>query len=414
MVMMMLIYVSIYIGLFMISFYVLSYFSNPPKKFPKIADSKLPTVSIIVPAWNEEKGIGKTLESLQKIDYPKDKLEIIVVDDGSTDNTYKEALKYQNDQIKVFRKDVNGGKFTALNFGIKKAKSEFIVSTDADNLEVMPDALKYMVRYFEDPIVMCVAPAMAISNPKGILARVQQVEYLIGVFLRKVFANINTIHVTPGAFSAYRKSFIEKYGGFKRAHLTEDMEMSLRIQKYHYKIENSIDSMIYTPGFSTFIGLLRQRRRWYVGSIRNYYDYKGLISFKYGLLGTLIIPMTFWTIFTIILFNIYTFIKTFQTLKEKIIFYESINFDIFHFEFSSILLKRAFLIFSTTPLMLFSFIFIIVLLGYMMFAKRWVHKNSNIKLSVILFILFYSPLSLIWWIDSIIHSTILFKRVKWR
>lgn len=414
MVMETLIYISIYLGLFIIVFYVLSYFSKPLKEFKEIPDSKLPSVTIVVPAWNEEKGIGKTIQSLLKIDYPKNKLEILVVDDGSSDKTYEEALKYKSSQVQVFKKKENGGKYTALNFGIERAKGEFIVSTDADDLEVMPDALKYMIRYFDDPNIMCVAPAMAISNPKGILPRVQQVEYLIGVFLRRVFANINTIHVTPGAFSAYRKTFIQKTGGFKKAHLTEDMEMALRIQKYHYKIENSLNSMIYTPGMSSFMKLLKQRRRWYGGGIRNYYDYRELVSPQYGILGLLIIPMTFWTIFSIILFNIYTFFKAFNNLKDQLIFYKSVNFDIFHFEFSSLLIRRAFLIFSTTPLMLFSFIFIIVLISYMIFAKIWVHKHSKIKLSVLAFILFYSPLSLIWWLDAIIHSTLLYKKIKWR
>lgn len=398
----------------MITFYILNYITIPQKEFKKIPDSKLPSVTIIVPAWNEEKGIGKTIKSLLKIDYPKNKLEILIVDDGSSDRTYEEALKYKSAQVQVFKKEENGGKFTALNFGIKRAKGEFVVSTDADDLEVMPDALKYMIRYFENPSVMCVAPAMAISNPKGILPRVQQVEYLIGVFLRRVFANMNTIHVTPGAFSAYRKTFIQETGGFKKAHLTEDMEMALRIQKHHYKIENSLNSMIYTPGMSSFMNLLVQRRRWYGGGLRNYYDYRELISPKHGVLGLLIIPMTFWTIFAIILFNIYTFLKALEGLKDQLIFYQSVNFDIFHFEFSSLLLRRALLIFSTNPLMLFSFIFIVVLIGYMMFAKIWVHKHSKIKLSVVAFLLFYSVLSMIWWIDAIIHSTLFHKKVKWR
>lgn len=409
-----LIYISIYLGLFVMVFYILSYFSNPPREFKKIPDTKLPSITIIVPAWNEEEGIGKTIQSLLQIDYPKKKLEIIVVDDGSCDKTYEEALKHQCSQVKVFKKKENGGKFTALNFGIEKAKGEFIVSTDADNLEVMPDALKYMVRYFENPSVMCVAPAMAISNPKGILPRIQQVEYLLGVFLRRAFASVNAIHVTPGAFSAYRKSFVLKTGGFKRAHLTEDMEMALRVQKNNYVIENSLDSIIYTVGLPRFRELLIQRRRWYVGLIRNLWDYRILFSPKYGILGVLILPMAIWAMFTTILFSIYVLFRGFFEAKRQTTLMNSINFDIFHLNMNSFILERSFLKFATTPLIVFTLLFIILLIGYMMFAKKWVKKHSNVKYSLALFLIFYSFLACIWWIDSIIHSTIRYKKLKWR
>ncbi len=409
-----LIYISIYLGLFVMVFYILSYFGKPPKNFKQIPDSKLPKVSIIVPAWNEEAGIVKTIKSLLRIDYPKDKLEIIVVDDGSSDKTYEEALKYKSSQVQVFKKKENGGKFTALNFGIERAKGEFIISTDADNLEVMPDAVKHMVRYFENPSVMCVAPAMAISNPKGILARIQQVEYLLGVFLRRAFASVNAIHVTPGAFSAYRKSFVLKTGGFKRAHLTEDMEMALRVQKHNYVIENSLNAVIYTIALTKFRPLLIQRRRWYVGLIRNLWDYRLLFSPKYGIMGILVLPMAVWAIFTSIVFSIYVLYKAFSQAKRQAILMNSINFDIFHINTNSFIFEQLWLKFSTTPLLIFTILFIIILFGYMLFAKKWVKKHSNVKYSLILFLIFYSFLACIWWIDSIIHSTLRYKKLKWR
>jgi len=409
-----LIYISIYLGLFVMVFYIISYFSNLPKEFKKIPDTKLPSITIIVPAWNEEEGIGKTIQSLLKIDYPKKKLEILVVDDGSKDKTYEEALKHQSSQVKVFKKKENGGKFTALNFGIEKAKGEFIVSTDADNLEVMPDALKHMVRYFENPSVMCVAPAMAISNPRGVLARIQQVEYLLGVFLRRAFASVNAIHVTPGAFSSYRKKFVQKTGGFKRAHLTEDMEMALRVQKHNYIIENSLNSIVYTIGLTRFKELLIQRRRWYVGLIRNLWDYKMLFSPRYGIMGVLVLPMAIWAIFTTIVFSLYVLFRGFFEAKRQAVLFGSINFDIFHPNMSAFILERSFLKFATTPLMVFTLLFIIVLVGYMIFAKKWVKKHSNVKYSLVLFLLFYSFIACIWWIDALIHSTVRYKKLKWR
>lgn len=409
-----LIYVSIYLGLFVMVFYVFSYFSNPPKKFKKIPDSRLPFVSIIVPAWNEEAGIAKTIISLKNMDYPKNKLEIIVVDDGSSDNTFKEALKYKSSIIKVFRKDKNEGKYTALNYGIKKSRGEIIVSTDADNLEVMPDALRYMVRYFENPSVMCVAPAMAINNPKNILTRVQQIEYLLGVFLRRAFASINAIHVTPGAFSAYRKEFIKRFGGFKRAHLTEDMEMALRIQKNGYVIENSLDSVVYTGGVERFVPLLRQRRRWYVGLIRNFIDYNKLFSFKQGVMGILVLPMAIWAIFTTIVFTIYISVKMIIDINRRLALYNSVNYNIFYIDFNSYFFERSFIHFASTPLIVFTFMFIIILIGYMIFAKRWVKKHTNVGYSLVLFLIFYSFVSFVWWVNALLYSSVFYKKIKWR
>jgi cellulose synthase/poly-beta-1,6-N-acetylglucosamine synthase-like glycosyltransferase len=104
-----LIYVSTYIGLFAVTFYILSLILGRNKKIPEFSEKNPPTVSIIIPAWNEEKGIARTIESALEIDYPSDKLNIIVVDDGSKDDTYKIASKYKSKRVQVFRLKKNGG-----------------------------------------------------------------------------------------------------------------------------------------------------------------------------------------------------------------------------------------------------------------------------------------------------------------
>lgn len=395
-------------------FYTSSYFL-PKKNKTKIDLKKpLPGVSIIVPAWNEEKGIGRTIESLIKIDYPLDKLEIIVVDDGSTDKTYEAALKYKSRLVKVFRKKENGGKFTALNYGIEKSKGEIIVSTDADDLEVMSDALKKMVRYFQNPKVMCVAPTMAILNPHGVLARVQQVEYLLGVFLRRAFANMNAMHVTPGAFSAYRKSFMEKYGLFKHAYLTEDMEMALRIQKHGYIIENSIDSVIYTRVPTKFKPLVIQRRRWYSGLLRNLWDYRELFTPKYGIMALFVLPMAIVSIITTMIFTTYLSIKTIERIQHNLALMNLVDFNVFNFQFDTALFQRVILRSATTPLTLFTIFFVIILASYMIFAKKWVKKNSRVALSLVLFFFIYSFLSFVWWTVSLFYTAFARKKIVWR
>ena len=113
------IYLSIYVGLFAVTFFALSYWSGRGEKHPKFSKKKAPFVSIIVPAWNEEAGIAQTIKSIQEIDYPEDKLEVIVVDDGSIDKSFEVASKFKGKIVKVFRMEKNSGKFAAVNFGIK-------------------------------------------------------------------------------------------------------------------------------------------------------------------------------------------------------------------------------------------------------------------------------------------------------
>ncbi|HDL02474.1 MAG TPA: glycosyltransferase family 2 protein, partial [Candidatus Pacearchaeota archaeon] len=280
-----LIYISIYLGLVATAFYVLGYHSDKKKKKQLFTDAELPKVSIIIPVWNEEKSVARTLESIFSSDYPSKKFEVILVDNNSKDKTMQIAKKIQqkHTKLKIYH-ETKQGKGCALNLGIKKASGDIIFSMDADTL-VEPQSVKEMARYFKNPEITSVTPSMLIYKPKGILQRVQQAEYLFGLFIRKAFTSVNGIHVTPGAFSAYRKTFFDKYGGYDENNITEDLEMSLRIQYEGHSIEYSPESPAYTIAPNTFKALMVQRRRWYAGLMRNTWKYKGLISPKYGDLG---------------------------------------------------------------------------------------------------------------------------------
>ena len=307
------IYISIFLGLFATSFYALSFISDRKKPKQLFTDEELPSVSVIIPAYNEEKTIGKTVESILDSDYPKEKLEVIVVDDGSKDETLRLARKFEKQGIKVFHKE-NGGKGTALNYGIKRSKSEIIFTMDADTM-VNRASLKNMVRFFKNKDVMSVSPAIVTYEPKNLWQRIQHMEYLLGLFLRKAFSSINAIYVTPGAFSAYRKSFFTKFGYFDEKNITEDLEMALRIQFNHFIIENSPDSPVYTFVPEKFISLLKQRRRWYVGLIKNILNYRKMFSKEYGDLGLFVMPIAWISIFFAVFFTGYFIVKTLLKIK---------------------------------------------------------------------------------------------------
>ena len=406
------VYISIYLGLIATSFYVLSFLSFK-KKIPLLfTDAELPSVSVLIPVYNEEESIERTLDSILTSDYPKEKLEIIVIDDGSTDNSLELAKKFESKGVKIFHKE-NGGKGSALNYGIQRAKGEIIFSMDADTF-VNPDSLIRMVRYFKNEKVMSVTPSMMIYKPKSLLQRVQYMEYVLGIFLRKTFSSLNAVHITPGAFSAYRKSFFDKYGGYDENNITEDLELSLRVQYQGYMIENSVESAAYTIAPKRFVELMKQRRRWYVGLVRNVWKYKKILSPKYGDLGMFVLPVAWFSIFFCLLITSYFFVEVIKEVRQEFIFLSNINFDFRNaFDINWYFLERTFFLFITNPTVLFIGIFVIIVGCYIYYASKKLGKVYGLAINLPIYFLLFAVLFGFWWIVSIIY--LLFNRkVSWR
>lgn len=406
------IYASIYLGLIATTFYILSYLSWEKKERKSYSENDLPSVSVIIPAYNEEKSIASTLKSVLKTDYPKEKFEIIFVDDGSKDKTLEVAKSFEKQGIKVFTKN-NGGKGSALNYGIKKAKGEIIFTMDADTF-IKEDTIRKMVDYFADKEVMCVSPAMIIHNPRSFLQRIQSIEYLLGLFLRKTFASLNSVYVTPGAFSAYRKYFFDKYGGYDEKNMTEDLEMALRVQYNGYKIENAPNAIASTISPTNFFHLLKQRRRWYYGLIKNLWAYRKVISPKYGDLGMFVIPIGVISILFAVAVTVYLFFETAINVREELIFLSNINFDFFNMASLNLYtLERVIFLFITNPIVIFLSLFIIISLFYLFYASRKIGKTSGLWINVPLFFIFFATLFGFWWVVSIIYL-IFNRKVSWK
>jgi len=405
------VYPSIYVGLVAVSFYILTYISARKEKRPMFNDEELPFVSIIIPAFNEGKSIEDTINSILSSEYPND-FEVLVIDDGSSDDTYDKARKFESDKVRVFKKE-NGGKATALNFGISKANGEIIFSMDADTF-VEPKTMKRMVRYFKDPRVVSVTPGMIIHRPKSIWQKIQHLEYLMGIFLRKVFAFLDAIYIAPGAFSAYRKSFFEKHGGYDEGNIVEDLELALRIQYYGYRTENCPDAKVSTIGPETFGGLLKQRRRWYYGLIKNFWDYRKLVSRKFGDMGMFVMPVAWITIFFSMFLFVYGFIRIITELISELVFLSTINYDFSNFfEFSSFFFKKVFLTVITEPLVLFIGVSLVLLAFYIKYANTKIGKVSSVFSSLFLFFIFFIPLFAFWWLISFVRLLIS-KAPDWR
>lgn len=408
------IYISIYVGLFATSFYVLSFLAD--KKRPKelFSDKELPKVSIVMPCYNEEKSVLATLKSITSSNYPKGKLEIIFVNDASTDKSLEIARKFKSKIVKVFdRKKNSGSKAAASNYGFSKATGEIIVSMDADTI-VDPESLKRMVRFFKNKKVMAVTPAMILMDVKGILARVQHVEYLMGLFLRKAFAAVNAIYITPGAFTAYRKSFMDKYGVYEEGNITEDLEMALRIQSKGYIVENCPEAPAYTVPMYSFRDLLVQRRRWYFGLIDNFLKYKRVISTKYGDLGAFVIPVALFSILLALIVTGYLFFKLVFDIRKEIDFLQTINFDFGSlYDMNLYIVERSAYHLVSNPIVLFVLLFVFILLFYLYYAQKKVGKSFELLINVPIFFALFAILFAFWWMVSIFYAVFV-GSVKWR
>ena len=259
-------------------------------------------VTVIVPAYNEEKAIGKTVEALLKLSYVNK--EIIVVDDGSTDKTFEVARKYENAFINVITKP-NGGKWDALNTGVKAAKGEFIVCIDADTL-IDSDAIQHLINHFSDPDVAAVAGNVKVGNRHSLLTKLQALEYVVGINLyRRSEAFLEKVTVVPGPIGAFRASVLKEVGLFEGDTVAEDADVTYKILKAGYKTVYESRAIVYTEAPTSMTELAKQRYRWYRGGFQVLSKYKDMAFNKeYGRTGTFVVP---WTIFNGIIYPWFMF-----------------------------------------------------------------------------------------------------------
>ena len=256
----------------------------------RVANENLPPVSIIVPAYNEEVTAIKTIDSLLKIAYPS--FEIIFVDDGSKDKTYEivNAAYEGNPKVTVLTKP-NGGKASALNFGINHAHYDYVVCIDADT-QLKDDAVYHLMTYFTDDEIGAVAGTVKVGNENNLITRWQSIEYITAQNMdRRAFDLINSITVVPGAIGAFRKSAVYRAGGFTLDTLAEDCDLTMRILRQGYIIKNCAEAIAYTEAPETLNMLLKQRFRWSFGVIQSFWKNRGaLFNKKYKFFGMVGMP----------------------------------------------------------------------------------------------------------------------------
>lgn len=407
-----LIYGLLFVGLYFEVFILLTFISAPAReRRMRPLSTRTPHVAMIVPCWNEESTIKSNVESLLELNYPADKLDIIVVNDGSTDRSgdILDAAFTDHPRVQVIHKE-NGGKHTALNLGIDYATdAELVGCLDADSF-VEKDALREIISCFDKPNVAAATVAMSVNNPKNLLESMQHIEYILGIALRHILSAVNGIHVTPGPFSLYRRDVILKVGGFRSGHQVEDMEMALRLQREGYWIENAPKARVYTKVPVTVRGLVKQRTRWTSGFLRNVaFDYRELIANpRFGVLGLLVLPLGFIAIVAgIVLFGLFLF-RVGHDLIQTYTIHNGIPLS---YSLSQVNLEWFYL--PVSVLSLLALVAVAGIVTFIIIGKRISNTPAKLFSGVLAFVVVYRFIATVWLIRSLKDVALGTKR-PWR
>lgn len=254
-----------------------------------------PKVSIIVPAYNEEINVVKTIENLLLQDYPD--FDIVFVDDGSKDNTFKMVQDaFENIKTVKIHTKPNGGKASALNHGIELTENEYVICIDADT-QLKTNAVSELMKRFRIQLknnqeVGAVAGNVKVGNENTMLTKWQSIEYTTAQnFDRRAFDLINGITVVPGAIGGFRKEAIEKAGGFTTDTLAEDCDLTIRILRNNYHIVNCIEAVAITEAPESLKEFMKQRFRWSYGIMQAFWKNRdACFNPKYKGLGMVSLP----------------------------------------------------------------------------------------------------------------------------
>lgn len=409
-------FVSIYFAVFWLSIIFENGVRDP---VVKKKNRKFPSVTITIPVFNEEKSVVGTIESVLGLDYPSNKLQVIVVDDCSTDNTalavknYMKNTDLKNVDFKYICHEVNKGKGAALNTALKISTGELFICLDADSF-VDSTVLKEVVPHFDNVNVASVLPLMKLQKVKGFTLGLQYVEYLVNFFMKKVMSILDCVHVTPGPFASYRKKVLVDIGGFDEDNLTEDQEIALRLQKGNHKIIQLIGPKVYTLGPETLKGWFNQRNRWYKGTLFNMRDYRKLFFNKdYGEFGVFHLPMVLGAALLSIFFSFFVIWKhMISPLLSKLYDMSFISFDVGLM--TSVWAERFSFLDINYGLIFFTFVVMSFGLAWILYAFKYTEESFSSQgfFSASLFMVIYPFfLSLVWL--GVVFDLARNKKQKW-
>lgn len=400
------IHVLLFLSLYFEVFMLITFLERRGEKIGTTKIQRYPRVAIVVPCYNEARTIAKTLSSLLALDYPKNKLELVVVNDGSTDTTWDIIERFTHyPQVRAFTKE-NGGKHTAVNFGIGKTDSDYIGCLDADSF-VDRTALKEIIHAFQThPEYSAIIPAIRVNKPANILQRIQHAEYSLSVFVRKVLSLLQANFITPGPFTIFKKGVFDEIGLYREAHNTEDCEMALRMQAHGMKIGNTPSAFVYTNTPRTYRALFKQRVRWTYGFLKNLADYKHMVFGKgFGTLGAFILPISFFSIFSAIFFTGFFFVSAASQMSEKYVQIQAIGFSAPSFTID-------WFYFNTSSVVFITFVLIALTFALIVIGQRIVGDKRHATPDNFLFLFTYGFLAP-WWLIKSVYDAARSRQGSW-
>lgn len=275
-------------GIFLFTLFTVSFYGLTLLEEKKMTLSRrFPTLSVIIPSYNSEKTIGECIAHVLAMEYPHP-FEVVLVDDGSTDSTREIAGRYP---VRIMHRRQNKGKAASLNEAIKHVKSELVACVDSDTYPPK-SLLMRSVPHMDRPDLGAMTFFITVHKPRTIWQKMQEMEYLFSFGAFPYLASkFNSILVTPGPLTIFRREALVKIGGFAEDNITEDFEMGLKLHRARYRIDYMPIS-IPTEVPAKFFGLMRQRVRWYRGTIYNVLLYKDfMFNRKYADVGTFAFPI---------------------------------------------------------------------------------------------------------------------------
>jgi len=395
----------IFVSLYVSFLFIILFFKNKDDLYNYELTKELPSLSVLIPAYNEENNVKDTINSVKNVNYPKELLEIIVINDGSKDKTF-DIIK-NVDGIKIIDKK-NTGKADSLNLALKFANGEIIVINDSDSFPEK-DAFARMVYCFKDKDVGAVTSSIFVKNKNNLLEKLQAIEYMIIAYGRKLLEYVDGVFVTPGALSMYRKEALLKIGGFDKNNLTEDIEVAWNLLSKLYKIKMCFAARTYTKTPNKFKNWWRQRLRWDIGGFQTLYKYKGTVfRKKYQNLGLFVVPFFgSYILLSFIGFFVFLFVFTRRLILNFLSIEESIlnNVDLFKFEYINL---------TPTVFTFFGIFLFLIFLVYTIFGIKTADKEKlklKDNINILIYLLFYLVLSPLILIHSVYR--ILIGKLQW-
>ncbi len=385
-------YIYLFVALYMTSLLIFIWYPNRKKLFEHPVGTPVP-VSIIMPCYNDSKTIGEAIESLMKLKYPQEMIEIIVVDDKSKDNSVEVVnqyvKKYPGKISLILNPKNSGGAAEPTNLGIKSAKYDFIAVTDADSMPE-PDALIKMIGFLQqNNRVAAVTCAVMARGNQTFMQRIQMIEYSIIAWNRKLLDCVDAVYVTPGPFALYKKSALLEVGLFDTKNLTQDIEIVWRLLSHGYIARMCLGARVYSETPQKFRQWWRQRIRWNIGGTQCIVKYRKTL-FKKGMLGAFIIPFFSFSLF-LGLFGLGLF--TYLFIKRIIIKYLATKYAIYGgatlLRLQDLNIHPTVLNFFGIALFLWGFVFTMIGLGIMEMRKKPETKLFNILFYLLVYLTIY-------------------------